>query len=101
MSITNGRGHFWWHDYQKGCQKPSKALDMFYENLNTFLLKKKTNKLRLQWIIDSAATGSHTSGSSIYPSAQKELKNHGINYKHTARQVTKQIIFTVYVLSIS
>ncbi len=49
------------------------------------LLRKKG--VRDEWMIDSAGTGGHEAGSSIYSSAQKELKKHGNHYKHIARQV--------------
>ena len=43
--------------------------------------------VRDQWVIDSAGTGGHEAGSSIYGGAQRVLKKHGINYEHIARQV--------------
>lgn len=46
--------------------------------------------VRDQWHIDSAGTGGHEAGSSIYSTAQKVLKKYGITYEHIARQVITQ-----------
>ena len=51
--------------------------------------------VRGEWLIDSAATGSHTGGDSCYPSTQVQLKKNGINYKHKARQVTQLRAFVI------
>ena len=46
--------------------------------------------VRDEWLIDSAGTGGHEAGSSIYSSAQRTLRKHGIKYEHIARQVFKK-----------
>ncbi|MBP3504406.1 MAG: low molecular weight phosphotyrosine protein phosphatase [Bacilli bacterium] len=56
-----------------------------------FIMKDMVKKLSVDDLfeIDSCATSKEELGNSIYPSALKTLKSHGIfNANHTARQIT-------------
>lgn len=56
-----------------------------------FIMKDMVKKLSVDDLfeIDSCATSTEELGNSIYPSALKTLKSHGIfNANHTARQIT-------------